>query len=64
MNYTSVGGAAFLGIEKLVVKSHGSSKAETIFSCVKQVRALVNANMIENLKNSLAVLNTEGEANV
>ena len=64
MNYTSVGGAAFLGIEKLVVKSHGSSKAETIFSCVKQVRALANANMIENLKNSLAVLNTEGEANV
>lgn len=64
MNYTSVGGAAFLGIEKLVVKSHGSSKAETIFSCVQQVQALANAKMIENLKSSLAVLNTEGEANV
>lgn len=63
MNYTTVGGAAFLGIEKLVVKSHGSSKAETIFSCVKQVQALTNANMIENLKNSLTQI-SEGEENV
>ena len=63
MNYTTVGGAAFLGIEKLVVKSHGSSTAETIFSCVKQVQALTNANMIENLKNSLTQL-SEGEENV
>lgn len=64
MNYTNVGGAAFLGVEKLVVKSHGSSKAETIFSCVEQVQALAKANMIENMKKSLAVLETEGEANV
>ena len=64
MNYTTVGGAAFLGIEKLVIKSHGSSKAETIFSCVEQVRALVNANMIENLKKSLAMLDAEGSENV
>ena len=63
MNYTSVGGAAFLGVEKLVVKSHGSSKAETIYSCVKQVQSLAKANMVENLKKSLAVLSTEGEAN-
>ena len=65
INYTTVGGAAFLGVEKLVVKSHGSSKAETIFSCVEQVVALAKSNMIENLKKSLEVLNTaEGEANV
>lgn len=63
MNYTSVGGAAFLGVEKLVVKTHGSSKAETIFSCVKQVQALAKANMVENLKNSLSQLSEEGEAN-
>ena len=64
MNYTSVGGAAFLGVEKLVVKSHGSSKAETIFSCVEQVVALAKSNMIENLKKSLAVLDAEGNENV
>ncbi len=63
MNYTSVGGAAFLGVEKLVVKTHGSSKAETIFSCVKQVKALYEANMIENLKNSLSLLGDKDSAN-
>lgn len=62
MNYTSVGGAAFLGIEKLVIKTHGSSKAETIFSCVKQVKALYNANMIENLKNGLSLIEDKGNA--
>ena len=63
MNYTSVGGAAFLGIEKLVIKTHGSSKAETIFSCVQQVKALAESNMIDNLKSGLQCLNKEGEVN-
>lgn len=63
MNYTSVGGAAFLGVEKLVIKTHGSSKAETIFSCVQQVVELENAKMIENMKNSLAIFDNKGEDN-
>lgn len=56
MNYTSKGGAAFLGVKKLVVKSHGSSKAETIYSCVRQVRALASANMVANLESNLSSL--------
>lgn len=63
MNYTSVGGAAFLGIEKLVIKTHGSSKAETIYSCVQQLKALYESHMIENLKNSLAVLENKDNMN-
>lgn len=59
MNYTSVGGAAFLGVQKLVIKSHGSSKAETIYSCVKQAQQLVNAKIINSLKNNLEVLDKE-----
>ncbi len=56
MNYTSKGGAAFLGVKKLVVKSHGSSKAETIYSCVRQVVALTNANMVKNLESGITSL--------
>jgi len=52
INYTTVG-AAFLGVQKLVIKSHGSSKAETIYSCVLQLRNLHNANMINNLVKNL-----------
>ncbi len=61
LNYTSVGGSAFLGIKKLVIKTHGSSKAETIYSCVRQAQALHNAKMIENLAASLVSLDTGEE---
>lgn len=60
MNYTSVGGAAFLGVNKLVLKSHGSSKAETIYSCIKQVRDLAVAKMVENIQKNLQL---QGENN-
>ncbi|MBQ8468871.1 MAG: phosphate acyltransferase PlsX [Clostridia bacterium] len=60
INYTSVG-AAFLGVQKLVLKSHGSSKAETIYSCVLQLRGLYKAKMIENLTANLKQI--EGGAN-
>ena len=58
LSYTDRG-AAFLGVKKLVLKSHGSSKAETIYSCVRQVRALALANMVENMTENLKVLAKE-----
>ena len=56
LNYTSVGGSAFLGVKKLVIKTHGSSKAETIYSCVRQAKALHDAGMIAHLTENLAGL--------
>lgn len=61
LNYTTVGGAGLLGVQKLVVKSHGSSNAETIYSCVKQVVDLTNAKMMENLKENLKTLASKDE---
>ena len=59
LSYTDVGGSPFLGINKILVKSHGSSKADTIFSCVKQVIEIHNSNYInemrEGIKNSSMV---------
>ena len=53
-NYNTQGGSPFLGVNKIVVKSHGTSKAETIYSCVRQVKEIYESNFIENLKAGLS----------
>lgn len=54
MDYNTQGGSPFLGINKIVVKSHGTSKAETILSCVKQVKDIYESNFIENLRKGIS----------
>jgi len=57
LNYNTQGGSPFLGINKIVVKSHGTSKAETIYSCVRQVKDIYESNFIENLRAGLSEIN-------
>ena len=53
LNYTEVGGSPFLGINKILVKSHGSSKAKTIYACVRQVIDIHNSNYIEKMREGI-----------
>ena len=53
MNYTDVGGSPFLGLNKILIKSHGSSKAKTIYSCVLQVIDIYKSNYIENMREGI-----------
>lgn len=57
LDYTSVGGSPFLGVKKLIIKSHGSSKANTIYSCVVQARQLTLNKTIETISSSLKEYN-------
>lgn len=50
INYTEVGGSPFLGLNKILIKSHGSSKAKTIYTCVLQVIEIYKSNYIETMK--------------
>ena len=45
-----LGGAPILGVDGLVVKSHGNSKARTIEHAVLKCVALAKTNMVEELK--------------
>ena len=36
MNYQNYGGSVLLGLEKTVVKGHGSSKAVSVAKCIEQ----------------------------
>lgn len=54
MDYNDNGGAVLLGLEKIVVKAHGSSKANAIKNSVLQVKTLYEKKVIENIENELA----------
>lgn len=54
MDYNDNGGAVLLGLEKIVVKSHGSSKAKAIRNSILQAKNLVESKLIESIGEQLA----------
>ncbi|MEG1805436.1 MAG: phosphate acyltransferase PlsX [Clostridia bacterium] len=53
LDYNKSGGAPLLGIDKVVVKSHGSSKAVSITASLKQAYDLYQSKYIDNIRNSV-----------
>lgn len=53
LNYTEYGGAIFLGINKVVVKVHGSGNRQSICNAILQTKEMAKSNLIENIKELL-----------
>jgi glycerol-3-phosphate acyltransferase PlsX len=53
LDYNQYGGSPFLGIKKIVIKSHGSSRSETVLASVDQAVALFNSNFIAKIQGEL-----------
>lgn len=53
MDYNQKGGAPFIGVEKIVIKAHGSSKAQSICGAIYQVLQMNESHLIENIKKTL-----------
>ena len=53
MDYTEYGGTIFLGASRPVVKAHGSSDANAFKNAIRQARACVDSNIIEEMKLGL-----------
>ncbi len=53
MDYKQFGGAPLLGFEKILLKSHGDSKRETIALAIDNAIKLKKQNMIENIKKAV-----------
>ncbi len=65
MDYSKYGGAVLLGIDKVVVKSHGSSKADSICASVLQAKAAAQSGLVPSIKQMLEKVDLEaigGEA--
>lgn len=53
LDYNKYGGSPFLGMKKIIIKSHGSSKAETIKNAVLQAIELHKANYVQKLSDEM-----------
>ena len=61
MDYQAYGGAAFLGVEKILIKSHGSSNAKSITASIDQVFNLNKLCLVENIRKITTLTKEESE---
>ncbi len=61
LDYSKFGGSPFLGLKKLVVKCHGSSKASSITPAVFQILDAYRGDLIGKIAEMLAVVGAEAE---
>ena len=54
LDFEAVGGALLLGVKKVVIKSHGSSKARTITAAVKNAANIYRGNLIGRVEEMLS----------
>lgn len=57
MDYNKFGGAVFLGVDKVVIKTHGSAKCEAVKNSVLQAVNAVNAGLIQKISQWLDEIN-------
>ncbi len=53
MDYSGYGGAVLMGLRKIVIKSHGSSKAKSITASVKQAYSLYTSGTVNLIAEAL-----------
>lgn len=53
MDYSEYGGAGLFGLKAPIIKAHGSSDAQAIFSAVRQAREMVDKDVIGLIKTSI-----------
>ncbi|MBO0959149.1 phosphate acyltransferase PlsX [Neobacillus sp. MM2021_6] len=53
MDYSEYGGAALFGLKAPVIKAHGSSDAQAIFSAIRQTREMVSHNVEDLMKQAV-----------
>lgn len=61
INYSESGGAVLLGCKKIVVKSHGDSKAKNICASIGQVIDMHNAKLVEKITTEIEKYNKKNE---
>ena len=57
-----VGGTAFLGISKPVIKAHGSSGDEAFFAAIRQAKAFAEADIVSDIENNIDYMKISEEA--
>ena len=61
IDVNEVGGTAFIGISRPVIKAHGSSDATSFFAAVRQAVAVVNAGVAEEIEKNIEYMKLKAE---
>ena len=61
MDVNEVGGTAFIGISRPVIKAHGSSNAASLFAAVRQAIPFVNAGVVEDIERNIEYMKLKAE---
>lgn len=56
MDYNNYGGAVLLGVNKTIVKGHGSSKSEAVYNCVKQAYNMEKSSLCKAISEEITKL--------
>ena len=59
MDYTKYGGSPFIGCKKIIIKSHGDSKAETISRAIEQAMEVSSLGIMEKIEKELSEIKIE-----
>ncbi len=54
MDYTEVGGAPLMGVQKPVIKAHGSSDAKAIKNAIRQAKTFAERHVIASIEQALS----------
>ena len=61
MDYNNYGGGVMLGVNKTIVKGHGSSKSTAVFHCINQAYNMEKNNLRQAIAEGIAKLTEEKE---
>ena len=61
LDVNEVGGTALIGISKPVIKAHGSSNADSLFSAIRQAVAFSESGIIADIENNIDYMKVKQE---
>ena len=59
LDYNAYGGAPLLGIDGVVIKGHGSSKAKTMCATITQAITMVQTDIVGIIKENIPAMTVE-----
>ena len=62
MDYKAVGGAVMLGVQKPVIKAHGSSDARAIYNAIRQAIAFADSGIIDDITANISYMRVDKHA--
>lgn len=61
LDVNEVGGTAFVGISKPVIKAHGSSNSASIFAAIRQAKRFAESGIVEDIRNNIEFMKLKDE---